>query len=82
MSETLSVRVPDGTKDKLDRISAATQRTRSYLASEAIEAYVERELAVIEGVEAGLADMRAGEVVDHDDAMAQIDAAIEAARRT
>lgn len=72
MSETLSVRVPDGTKEKLDRIGDATQRTRSFLASEAIAAYVERELCVIEGIEAGLADLRAGRCVDHDDAMAAI----------
>lgn len=78
MSETLSVRVPDGTKEKLDVLGEATRRTRSFLASEAIVAFIEREFAIVEGLEAGLADMRAGDVVDHDDAMRRVRGAIAA----
>lgn len=58
--------------EKLDRIGDATQRTRSFLASEAIAFYVERELRVIKGIEAGLADLRTSHCVDHDDAMVAI----------
>ncbi|RAH95651.1 CopG family transcriptional regulator [Acuticoccus sediminis] len=78
MSETLSVRVPDGTKEKLDRIGEASRRTRSFLASEAIASFIEREFALIEGLEAGLADMRAGDVLDHDEAMRRVRGAIAA----
>ncbi|TIP97237.1 MAG: CopG family transcriptional regulator, partial [Mesorhizobium sp.] len=41
-------------------------------------AYVDRELGVIEGIKRGMADAAAGRVVPHDEAMAEIDAIIEA----
>jgi predicted transcriptional regulator len=38
-----------------------------------------REREVLEGIRRGLADVEAGRVVSHEEAMAQLDAAIEAA---
>ncbi|MFD1960620.1 hypothetical protein ACFSHP_19405 [Novosphingobium panipatense] len=38
-----------------------------------------RELRIIEGIQRGLADMEAGRVTPHKEAMDRIDAAIEAA---
>ncbi len=49
------------------------------LAAEAVESYVNRELRIIEGIQRGLADMEAGRVTPHKEAMDRIDAAIEAA---
>jgi len=68
-SETLTVRVPADLKKQLGRLANHTKRTRSYLASEAIADYVARELAIIEGIERGLEDMRAGRVIPHQQAM-------------
>ena len=68
-SETLTVRVPSSLKKRLGRLANHTKRTKSYLASEAIADYVARELAVIEGIERGLEDMRAGRVIPHPQAM-------------
>jgi len=56
-SVTLTVRLSSRTKDQLATLSSHTRRTRSFLAAEAISAYVERELAAVEGIDAGLADM-------------------------
>lgn len=78
-SMTMTIRVPSELHDKLARLSAGTRRSRSYLAAEAVAAYVERELTIIEGIEQGLADVAAGRVVPHDEAMARLDAAIAAA---
>lgn len=39
------------------------------------------ELATIEGIEAGMRDARAGRTVSHEEAMAEIQAVIDAARR-
>ncbi|WP_420963020.1 CopG family ribbon-helix-helix protein [Brucella sp. IR073] len=77
-STTMTIRVTTDLKEKLDRIAASTQRSKSFLANEAIEAYVDRELEIIEGIKRGIADMEAGRVVPHDEAMAEIYAAIDA----
>ncbi len=71
-SDTLTVRLPSTTKDQLGRLAAHTNRTKSYLASEAISAYVARELEIVEGIEQGIKDMRAGRTVSHADAMARL----------
>ena len=80
-SETLTIRLAGEVKTKLGRLSKSTSRSKSYLAAEAVAAYVDRELEIIEGIERGLADVEAGRVVPHDEAMARLDAVIEAAER-
>ncbi len=77
---TMTVRLPETTKEQLGRLAERTRRSRSFLASEAIAAYVAHELAIIEGIERGLADMEAGRVVPHEEAMRQIRATIERAQ--
>ncbi|GGB08171.1 CopG family transcriptional regulator [Brucella endophytica] len=77
-STTITIRMRPELKEKLERIAADTQRSKSFLAGEAIEAYVDRELEIIEGIKRGMADIEAGRVVPHDEAMAEIYAAIDA----
>ena len=76
-STTMTIRVSSETKLKLERIAADTRRSKSFLAAEAVSAYVDRELEIIEGIKRGMADAAAGRVVPHDDAMAEVDAVIE-----
>jgi len=78
---TLTIRLTPEAKEQLSRLATATHRTKSFLAAEAISRYIEREAGIIEGVERGLADMRAGRVVPHDEAMARLEATIAAAER-
>lgn len=78
-STTMTIRVTPDLKEKLGRLAENTRRTKSYLAAEAVEAYVNRELEIIEGIQRGLADLDAGRVTQHKDAMERIDAAIAAA---
>jgi predicted transcriptional regulator len=78
-TETMTIRVSAETKRKLERIAAGTRRSKSFLAGEAVSAYVDRELEIIEGIKRGLADVEAGRIVPHDEAMAEIYAAIDAA---
>lgn len=80
-STTMTIRVSEDLKEKLGRLAHDTRRSRSYLAAEAVSAYVERELQIIEGIQRGLADVDAGRVVPHDEARAEIDAVIDAAER-
>jgi predicted transcriptional regulator len=79
-SATLTVRISGQTKDQLAELAGRTRRTRSFLAAEAITAYVERELAIVEAIERGRADVRAGRIVPHDDVVSEARAIIEAAR--
>lgn len=78
-STTMTIRVSTDLKERLDRLAADTRRSRSFLAAEAVEAYVARELAIVDGINEGLADIRSGRTVTHDDAMAELNAAIDAA---
>lgn len=81
-STTLTVRLPSKVKSRLGRLAKQTNRTNSYLASEAIAAYVERELEIVEGIKRGLDDMNAGLVVSHDEAMRRLRATVgRAAKR-
>ncbi|MDE1146944.1 MAG: CopG family ribbon-helix-helix protein [Azospirillaceae bacterium] len=81
-STTLTVRLKPEVKDQLAALSAQTNRTRSYLAAEAIADYVAREISLVEGVQRGLADIEAGRLVPHDQAMDELDAAIEEVARS
>ncbi|MGC1863557.1 MAG: CopG family ribbon-helix-helix protein [Methylocystis sp.] len=78
---TLTIRVSAELKDKLARLAQDTRRSKSFLAAEAVSAYVDSELQIIEGVRRGIRDVEAGRVVPHDEAMAEIRGAIEAASR-
>lgn len=79
VSTTMTIRVSPETKRKLERIAGETRRSKSFLAAEAVSAYVERELEIIDGIRRGMADAEAGRVVPHDEAMAEIHAEIDAA---
>lgn len=75
----MTIRVSPEVKQKLDRIATDTRRSKSFLAGEAVAAYVERELEIIEGIKRGMADAAAGRVVPHDEAMAELYGVIGAA---
>ena len=78
-STTMTIRLDPQLKAKLGRLADGTRRSRSFLAAEAVETYVDRELAIIEGIERGLADVEAARTVSHEDAMASLRQVIDAA---
>ena len=78
-STTMTIRVRPEVKAKLERIASDTHRSKSFLAGEAVAAYVDREIEIIEGIKQGMADAPAGRVVPHDEAMAEINAIIQQA---
>ena len=78
-STTMTIRISAAMKAKLDRLALDTRRSRSYLAGEAVGAYVTRELAIIDGIHRGLDDVEAGRVAAHDAAMDEVYGAIDAA---
>ncbi|WP_454816610.1 CopG family ribbon-helix-helix protein [Labrys neptuniae] len=56
-----TVRLADETTDKLDRLAAKLDRSRSYVAARAIEDFVARESWQLAEIEAGLADANRGD---------------------
>jgi predicted transcriptional regulator len=68
----MTIRIEPELKSKLDNLALATRRSKSFLAAEAVAGYVEREMAIVEGIERGLADLQAGRLVSHDQAMEEI----------
>lgn len=78
-STTLSVRVSPETKAKLDELAKAYDRTQSYLAGEAISRWVTHQAEMLRGVEEGIEDFRTGNTVSHEEAMAMLQATIDAA---
>ena len=67
MTETLSIRLNPETKARLDELSKRSRRSKSFLAAEAIAAYVESEEWQLGEIHAGMAELDGGvETVGHD----------------
>lgn len=75
-STTVTVRLPEEVEARLAALAGYTRRSKSFLAREAITAYVERELEIVAGVERGLAESQAGRVIPHDKAMDRLRRAV------
>ena len=56
MSTTMTIRLDDEVKERLDQLSEATQRSKSYLAAEAIRAFVDTNAWQIREIQAALAE--------------------------
>jgi len=76
-STTVTVRLPEDVETQLAELAGHTRRSKSFLAREAITAYVQHELEIVAGVERGLADMNAGRVMSHDEAMKTLRSAVD-----
>jgi predicted transcriptional regulator len=76
---SLTIELNQDIEAKLSQLAQATHRSRSELASAALTTYVEREFRAIDGIHQGLADLESGDLVDHEEAMSELDAVIEAA---
>lgn len=64
----VTARIDAALKAKLEALSRATKRSKSYLAAEAIAAYVELNEWQIAEIEAGIAELDRGEVLSDEEA--------------
>ncbi|MPZ29434.1 MAG: hypothetical protein GEV13_00290 [Rhodospirillales bacterium] len=79
----LNVRLAPETLRKLDAVAAATRRTRSFIANEALEAWIDREIEIIEDLRVGFEEIRSGKGIPHERVMRDIDLAVQrAVKRT
>ena len=61
MSTTMTIRIEDEVKDRLDRLAESTQRSKSFLAAEAIRAFVESNEWQIAETRSALKEANAGD---------------------
>ncbi len=66
MTETLSIRIDASTKKRLDALSKRSKRSKSFLAAEAITAYVDSEEWQIGEIQAGITELDSGKGVKHE----------------
>ena len=65
MKEILTVRLDGETKEKLERIAKATDRSKSYIASEAIRDYINLNEWQIQAIQKGIEQADKGQVISH-----------------
>jgi predicted transcriptional regulator len=75
-STTMTIRVTAQTKERLEQLARITRRSRSFLAAEAVDRYLDREQAIIDGIRRGQADVAAGNLVSNETAFAELAATI------
>jgi predicted transcriptional regulator len=63
----MTVRLEDEVKDKLERLADSTQRSKSFLAAEAIRQFVENNEWQIAEIHAALAEAEAGDFASDKD---------------
>ncbi len=61
MSTTMTIRLEAAVKNRLDRLSAATKRSKSFLAAEAIREYVATNEWQIQEIRAAMKEADAGD---------------------
>ena len=67
MTTTMTIRLEDEVKNRLDVLAEATQRSKSFLAAEAIKAYVESNEWQIAEIQAALIEAEAGDFASDGD---------------
>lgn len=75
-----TVRVPDETANRLDQLAEKLDRSRSYVAAQAIEDFVTREEWQLAEIEAGLAEAKHGDFASDRDVAAVIGKYVRSAR--
>jgi predicted transcriptional regulator len=66
-STTVTVRVERNVKNRLEKLAKSTGRTRSFLAAEALNAYLDVNEWQVAGVKEAMASLDRGEGVSHED---------------
>ena len=68
----ISVRVPEELASRLEGLARATDRSKSYLATLAIEEFMAVQEWQVQAIKDGLADAETGRVASHDTALAEL----------
>lgn len=77
-----TIRVPDEVADRLNQIAQKLDRSRSYMAAQAIEDFVSREEWQLAEIEAGIAEADRGEFANDDDVARVVGKYVKATSRS
>ena len=66
MTETLSIRINTETKKRLDALATRSKRSKSFLAAEAITAFVDSQEWQLGEIQVGISDLDSGQTVSHE----------------
>ncbi len=61
MSSTMTIRLDDGLKSRLDELAASTDRSKSFLAAEAVRQYVEQNEWQVAQIKAAIGEADEGD---------------------
>jgi len=67
MSTTMTIRLDDDLKEQLDQLAAATQRSKSFLAAEAIREFIELNEWQVREIQQAIREADAGEFASESD---------------
>jgi RHH-type transcriptional regulator, rel operon repressor / antitoxin RelB len=67
MSSTMTIRLEDSVKNRLDQLASVTQRSKSFLAAEAIAAYVDTNEWQLSEIQAALTEAQAQDCASDQD---------------
>lgn len=75
MSTTLTIRIDDKTKERLERLAEATARSKSYLVTSAINGFIEANEWQIQAITEAVkkADSPDAKFIDHEEVVAWLD---------
>jgi len=65
--EQISLRIPKETKEKLEKLSQATGRDKTFLATKAIESYCDTQSWQVEAIMEGIRAAENNELVSHEE---------------
>lgn len=77
-----TVRLPDDTTDRLDQLAEKLDRSRSYMAAQAIEDFVARQEWQLAEIEAGLAEADRGDFASDREVAAVVGKYVKSARQS
>lgn len=66
LKTTLTLEVPHGIDERLEKLAHATARTKTWIALEALRSFLELYDWQVKAIQEGIADADAGRLVDHD----------------
>ncbi len=73
MKEIITIRVETEIKEKLDQMAIATRRSKSYLASEALQDYIKLNEWQIKAIQEGIRQADNGQLIPHEEIKARWD---------
>jgi predicted transcriptional regulator len=74
--DTLSLRLPAGTKQRIERLAQATRRSKTFVIEEAISNYLSLNEWQVESILEGLKEVQAGQTTPHETVLAKWEAKV------